>query len=82
MDAYHPMVELLTPRRKKKRQEIINKWHYYLRDPDESVPGLLNVEVSDEFFDRAARIMSAFIEAMESRCYTVEAEHQGQRRNT
>lgn len=82
MDSYHPMVEILTPRRRKKRQAITERWHYYLRQPNETVPGLLNVEVSDEHFDRAARIMSAFIEAMESRGYTVEAEYQGQRRNT
>ncbi|MEX2445642.1 MAG: hypothetical protein WD492_18730 [Alkalispirochaeta sp.] len=82
MDSYHPMVEILTPRKKKKRQAITEKWHYYLRDPNETVPGLLNVEVSDEHFDRAARIMSAFIEAMESRGFNVEAEYQGQRRNT
>lgn len=76
------MVEILTPRKKKKRQAITEKWHYYLRDPNETVPGLLNVEVSDEHFDRAARIMSAFIEAMESRGFNVEARCQGQRRNT
>lgn len=82
MDEYHPMLEILTSRRKRKRQAITEKWHHYLRDPNETVPGLLNVEVSDDHFDRMARIMSAFIEAMESRGYTVEAEYQGQRRNT
>lgn len=82
MESYHPLVEILTPRGKRKRQAITEKWHSYGRDANKAVPGLIDVDVSDDHFDRAARIMSAFIEAMESRGYTVEAEHQQYRGNT
>lgn len=82
MGSYHPMVEILTPRMKKKRQVITDEWRYNMRDPKQTVPGLLDIEVSEAQFDRAARIMSTFIDALESRGYTVEAEYQGYRRNS
>lgn len=67
---------------KKKGQAITDRWHSYMPNPNETVPGLLNVEVTDEHFERAARIMATFIDAMESRGYPVEAEYRRHRENT
>ncbi len=81
MDAYHPMVELLSPRSEKKRKAIIKKWRDYSRDRKEAVDGLLCMSVGTEHFDRAARIMTALIEALESRGYVVEADYKEYRGN-
>ena len=81
MDRYHPMVEMLSPRAEKKRRAIIRKWRDYTRDPKESVDGLLGMSVGDEHFDRAARIMTVLIEALESRGYVVGAEYKEYRGN-
>ncbi|MFW5797111.1 MAG: hypothetical protein ACOCXE_01250, partial [Spirochaetota bacterium] len=74
-------VELLSPRAEKKRKAIIKKWRDYTRDPKEAVDGLLRISVGDEHFDRAARIMTALLEALESRGYVVAAEYREYRGN-
>lgn len=81
VDSYHPMVELLSAKAEKKRKAIIKRWRDYTRDPKEIVGGLLRMSVGDEHFDRAARIMTALIVALESRGYVVEAEYQEHRGN-
>ena len=81
MDTYHPMVELLSAKAEKKRKAIIKKWRDYTRDPKEVVDGLLRMSVRDEHFDRAARIMTALIGALESRGYAVAAEYREYRGN-
>lgn len=81
VDAYHPMVEMLSPGAEKKRRALTRKWRDYTRDRKEVVCGFLRMSVGDEHFDRAARIMTALIEALECRGYAVEAEYQDYRGN-
>jgi hypothetical protein len=62
-------------RAEKKRRAIIKKWRDYTRRPKEAVEGIRSMSVGDEHFDRGTRVMTALLEALESRGYVVEAEY-------
>ncbi len=74
-EALHPMVQILTSRQKKKREAFCQEWYREPYNSKKIMDGLLALEASDDQRDRACRILSALVTALENRGYAVKSEY-------
>lgn len=74
----HPLVEALHPKHMKRKTGASTPWYRYSDKPRQ---GHLSMQVDDERFDRAARIMTTFLTALEARGYAVKVEYTRYDRN-